>query len=107
MKRIRLLFLMLLCVAGTALTARAQKVTLNFRNAKLEQVFGRITEQTVYTFYYARPTVNPDKVVSIAVADVDVRAALKQLLDKGVFRYAAVLSGRDQGKVQTLRRVVP
>ena len=80
MKRIRLLFLMLLCVAGTALTARAQKVTLNFRNAKLEQVFGRITEQTGYTFYYARPTVNPDKVVSIAVADVDVRAALKQLL---------------------------
>lgn len=71
MKRIRLLFLMLLCVAGTALTARAQKVTLNFRNAKLEQVFGRITEQTGYTFYYARPTVNPDKVVSIAVADVD------------------------------------
>ena len=68
---------MLLCVAGTALTARAQKVTLNFRNAKLEQVFGRITEQTGYTFYYARPTVNPDKVVSIAVADVDVRAALK------------------------------
>ena len=43
---------MLLCVAGTALTARAQKVTLNFRNAKLEQVFGRITEQTGYTFYY-------------------------------------------------------
>lgn len=80
MKRIRLLFLMLLCVAGTALTVRAQKVTLNFRNAKLEQVFGRITEQTGYTFYYARPTVNPDKVVSIAVADVDVRAALKQLL---------------------------
>lgn len=33
--------------------------------------------------------------------------ALKQLLDKGVFRYAAVLSGREQGKVQTLRRVVP
>lgn len=28
---------MLLCVAGTALTVRAQKVTLNFRNAKLEQ----------------------------------------------------------------------
>ena len=71
---------MLLCVAGTALTARAQKVTLNFRNAKLEQVFGRITEQTGYTFYYARPTVNPDKVVSIAVEDVDVRAALKRLL---------------------------
>ena len=59
---------MLLCVAGTALTVRAQKVTLNFRNVKLEQVFGRITEQTGYTFYYARPTVNPDKVVSIAVA---------------------------------------
>ena len=71
---------MLLCVAGTALTVRAQKVTLNFRNAKLEQVFGRITEQTGYTFYYARPTVNPDKVVSIAVADVDVRAALKPRL---------------------------
>ena len=52
---------MLLCVAGTALTVRAQKVTLNFRNAKLEQVFGRITEQTGYTFYYARPTVNPTR----------------------------------------------
>ena len=80
MKRIRLLFLMLLCAAGTVSTVRAQKVTLNFRNAKLEQVFGRITEQTGYTFYYARPTVNPDKIVSIAVKDVDVRAALKQLL---------------------------
>ncbi len=71
---------MLLCAAGTVSTVRAQKVTLNFRDAKLEQVFGRITEQTGYTFYYARPTVNPDKIVSIAVADVDVRAALKQLL---------------------------
>jgi len=80
MKRIRLLFLMLLCAAGTVSTVRAQKVTLNFRDAKLEQVFGRITEQTGYTFYYARPTVNPDKIVSIAVKDVDVRAALKQLL---------------------------
>ena len=71
---------MLLCAAGTVSTVRAQKVTLNFRDAKLEQVFGRITEQTGYTFYYARPTVNPDKIVSIAVKDVDVRAALKQLL---------------------------
>ena len=60
---------MLLCAAGTVSTVRAQKVTLNFRDAKLEQVFGRITEQTGYTFYYARPTVNPDKIVSIAVKD--------------------------------------
>ena len=71
---------MLLCVAGTALTARAQKVTLNFWNAKLDQVCGRITEQTGYTFYYARPTVNPVKGVFIAVAEVDVRAARNQLL---------------------------
>lgn len=39
--------------------------------------------------------------------NLERRPALKQLLDKGVFRYAAVLSGREQGKVQTLRRVVP
>ena len=98
---------MLLCVAGTALTARAQKVTLNFRNAKLEQVFGRITEQTGYTFYYARPTVNPDKVVSIAVADVDVRAALKQLLadDKDEIELRAGGSQLVQG-IESVRAAV-
>ena len=37
--------------------------------------------------------------------DLERRPVLKQLLDKGVFQYAAVLSGREQGKVQTLRRV--
>ncbi len=42
-----------------------------------------------------------------SLEDLERRPALKQLLDKGVFRYAAVLSGREQGKVQTLRRVVP
>lgn len=42
-----------------------------------------------------------------SLEDLERRPALKQLLDKGVFQYAAVLSGREQGKVQTLRRVVP
>ena len=42
-----------------------------------------------------------------SLEDLERRPALKQLLDKGVFRYAAVLSGREQGNVQTLRRVVP
>lgn len=37
--------------------------------------------------------------------DLEQRPVLKQLLDKGVFQYAAVLSGREQGRVQTLRRV--
>ncbi len=37
--------------------------------------------------------------------DLEHRPVLKQLLDKGVFQYAAVLSGREQGRVQTLCRV--
>lgn len=76
MKRVKLLallFVVLLC----ATTAAAQKVTLDFRHAKLEHVMSEITEQTGYQFNYSQPVVDPGKFVSISVK----KAKLEQALD--------------------------
>ena len=56
-------------------TANAQKVTLQFRQVKLAKVFDAITQQTGLTVAYSRPTVDPDRVVSIE-ADKECASAI-------------------------------
>ncbi len=82
MKKIRHLLLVLLMVITLPLLANEPpRVTLNFENVKLEKVFAEISKQTKLTFYYARPTVNPDQMVTISVADAPLSSALNELLD--------------------------
>ena len=61
-------------------TANAQKVTLQFRQVKLAKVFDAITQQTGLTVAYSRPTVDPDRVVSIEVNKEELSDVLTQLL---------------------------
>mgnify|MGYP006998728768 CR=1 FL=1 len=60
-------------------TANAQKVTLQFRQVKLAKVFDAITQQTGLTVAYSRPTVDPDRVVSI---EADKRRTFPDVLTK-------------------------
>lgn len=61
-------------------TANAQKVTLQFRQVKLAKVFEAITQQTGLTVAYSRPTVDPDRVVSIEADKEELSDVLTQLL---------------------------
>ena len=65
--------------AGMTLGLSAQKVTVNLQKAKLGQVLSEITSQTGYDFAYSRPTVNPDKIVSIQSRDEDIQTTLAKL----------------------------
>ena len=80
MKHFRLLFLTVVLSAVCA-TASAQRVTLDMQNAKLEKVLGQITQQTGLVFNYTRPTINPDKRVSVCVKQAELESVLRQLFD--------------------------
>lgn len=80
MKHFRLLFLTVVLSAVCA-TASAQRVTLDMQNAKLEKVLGQITQQTGLVFNYTRPTINPDKRVSVSVKQAEQESVLRQLFD--------------------------
>lgn len=62
------------------LTANAQKVTLQFRQVKLAKVFDAITQQTGLTVAYSRPTVDPDRIVSIEANKEELSDVLARLL---------------------------
>ena len=48
---------------------------------KLEKVLGQITQQTGLVFNYTRPTINPDKRVSVSVKQAELESVLRQLFD--------------------------
>ncbi|GHV20043.1 SusC/RagA family TonB-linked outer membrane protein [Bacteroidia bacterium] len=61
--------------------AYAQKVTLDFRQEKLEKVLEAISKQTGKSFSYSRPVINPDAKVSISVKNKDLYTALVQIIE--------------------------
>ena len=91
MKHFRLLFLTVVLSAVCA-TASAQRVTLDMQNAKLEKVLGQITQQTGLVFNYTRPTINPDKRVSVSVKQAELESVLSSAVRCGRHRV------RDQGR---------
>ena len=86
MKHFRLLFLTVVLL-GVSATAFAQRVTLEVRNTKLEKVLEQITQQTGLVFYYTRPTINPDKRVSISVTQAELAGVLSRLFDEDGIAY--------------------
>ena len=63
----------------TCFTVSAQKVTMQFRQVKLAKVFDAITQQTGLTVAYSRPTVNPDRIVSVEANDEELSSVLGKL----------------------------
>ncbi|GHT43269.1 SusC/RagA family TonB-linked outer membrane protein [Bacteroidia bacterium] len=63
--------------------AYSQKVTLDFRQERLEKVLEAISKQTGKSFSYSRPVINPDAKVSISVKDEELHSVLTQIIDTG------------------------
>ena len=78
MKSFRLLLAAVLLATSVA-TASAQQVTVRLRQVKLMQVLDEISRQTGYAFYHSRPTVDPDRIVSLDVVDTKLETALDKL----------------------------
>ena len=77
--RIRFLLALLCFSLASGYSAFAQKVTINLKNVKLEKVFDAITKQTGLSVAYSRPTVNPDRSVSINATNEELSEVLKRL----------------------------
>ncbi|WP_281644453.1 TonB-dependent receptor plug domain-containing protein [Bacteroides zoogleoformans] len=75
----RNLFVLLFCFA-VCFAVSAQEVSMNLRQVKLEKVFDTITQQTGLTVAYSRPTVNPEKIVSIQADKEELSKLLHRLL---------------------------
>lgn len=78
MKPFRLLLAAALLVASVTAVS-AQQVTVRLRQVKLVQVLDEISRQTGYAFYHSRPTVDPDRIVSLDVTDTKLETALDRL----------------------------
>lgn len=78
MKPFRLLLAAVLLATSVA-TVSAQQVTVRLRQVKLVQVLDEISRQTGYAFYHSRPTVDPDRIVSLDVVDTKLETALDKL----------------------------
>ncbi len=81
------MLLFLVCFQPGKVFAQDQKVTLDFVNAKVEDVFTEINRQTGMGFVYNRTqlqTINP---VTVQVENVTVNEALAQLLKDKPFKY--------------------
>lgn len=75
----RRLFFTLLVLVASIVTLQAQKVTINLNQVKLEAVLSDITKQTGLSFAYSQPVVDPGKIVSLNVKDVELSDALHKL----------------------------
>ena len=81
------MLLFLVCFQPGKVFAQDQKVTLDFVNAKVEDVFTEINRQTGMGFVYNRTqlqTINP---VTVQVENVTVNEALAQLFKDKPFKY--------------------
>lgn len=76
--KIKILLVLLLSTMA-CFTASAQKVSMQFRQVKLAKVFDDITRQTGLTVAYSRPTVDPDRVVTIEADNTELSEVLGRL----------------------------
>jgi len=83
--RIKLLIIMkltaiLLCVTllkVSAEEAKAQSITLNFRNTPIEKVFSEIERQSGYSFLYGKKVISTAAPVSISIDNASLETVLK------------------------------
>lgn len=68
----------------------AQKVTLSFKNAKIEHVFSEISKQTDYRFFYSDEVTRKATPVNISVKDVEVMELVRHLMDGQSMKYKVI-----------------
>ena len=77
-----------------SISAAAQRVTIDFRQVRLEQILDEISDQTGFSFYYSQPTVNPNAAFSLSVTDTELADALDTLFEDTKITYDIAEGGK-------------
>lgn len=83
-----LAILFLLLIGWGNSTAVAQRISLNYKQARLSQVLNDIKNQSGYDFFYQESLLKPDQRISITVQNVTLQMAMDQLLKGQNLRYS-------------------
>lgn len=78
----KMTFMLLLLVTAAHAEGIAQKVTVSFNNAKIEQVFKELRKQTNYRFFYSDEVAKMAAPISLNVKDADIRGVLDQIMEE-------------------------
>ncbi|WP_257657568.1 SusC/RagA family TonB-linked outer membrane protein [Parapedobacter lycopersici] len=78
----KMTFVLLLLVTAVQAEGIAQKVTVSFNNAKIEQVFKELRKQTNYRFFYSDEVAEKAAPISLNVKDADIRGVLDQIMEE-------------------------
>lgn len=68
----------------------AQKVTLNLKNARLEDVFEQISQQTQVRFLYNTEVISKSKTINLSVSNASVETALKKVFSQSGLSYKII-----------------
>ncbi|WP_242203485.1 TonB-dependent receptor [Aestuariivivens insulae] len=82
--RIMKIYLILLCVTLTkifASEAYSQSITLNAENTRIKKILAEIEQKSEFSFFYNSSIVNVGLKKSLAVEDVEINDALRQLFE--------------------------
>ena len=82
--------LLLVCFSFAYGTGKAQKVTLNLRNAKLEDAFKEISKQTNFKFLYNDAIINKATRVNVTLTNAPLKDAVAELLSNNKLEYKII-----------------
>lgn len=75
----RIILLMAIAILVSGLSAKAQQVTVNLRQVRLEKILDAVSKQAGVNFYYSEPTVNPGAISTLQVRKATLSEALNVL----------------------------
>lgn len=89
MTKLTLFFLWAICLSAAA-RSYGQKVSLQLKEAPLEEVFKAIKNQTGYRFVYTKELLQSAPKVTVTVTNADVGEALKKCMEGQPFSYKII-----------------
>lgn len=100
-KRHLFIVVLLLLLTHISTAGFSQRITLNKKNASLDQVLKEIRNQSGFDIYYDSKVISKDKTVSVSFSNVDIHEALKRTF------HGLDLTYEIQDKNITIKRVKP
>ncbi len=82
------MFLLIVTVLQVTAATYAQQVTLNFKKAKLKEVFGKIQEETNYDVLYKAEDLKIAKLVTVNLTEIPLKQALDICLSEQPLIYS-------------------
>ena len=85
--KLKRILLLVISLCGIGIYASAQQVTIDAQSVRLEQILDEISDQTGFSFYYSRPTVDPDALCSVSARNQELTSVLDALFSKSDITY--------------------